>query len=244
MGRVDDKVVLITGGGGGIGGESGLLLAQEGARVALADIRIDEAQALADKIGSRARAFALDVTNEAQWGEVVAAAEAAFGPIDALVNSAGVASYGPTDQVSEAEFRRLIDINLIGTFLGFKAALPSMRKAGGGTVVNVSSLAGLVGMAGAAGYTASKWAVRGFTKAVAAEFGHEGIRVNSVHPGVIDTPLADAQKAIIDQLMPNLPLGRIGRAVEVAQLILFLTSDESSYSTGTEFAIDGGWAAS
>ena len=158
-----------------------------------------------------------------------------------LVNSAGVASYGPTDQVSEDESRRILDINLIGTFLGFKAAVPSMRRAGGGSVVNISSLAGLIGMPGAAAYTASKWAVRGFTKSVAGEFGHEGIRINSVHPGVIDTPLADAQKAIIDQLMPNLPLGRIGQPEEVARLVLFLASDESSYSTGSEFTSDGGW---
>ena len=244
MGRVDNKVVLISGGGGGIGGEAGLLLAREGALVALADVRIDEAQALADRVGDRARAFKLDVTSESQWDQVVAAAEAAFGPIDAMVNSAGIAGYGPTAEFSEAEFRRITDVNLIGTFLGFKATVPSMRRAGGGSIVNISSLAGLVGMAGAAAYTASKWGVRGFTKAVAAEFGHEGIRVNSIHPGVIDTPLAEAQKSIIDQLMPNLPLGRIGRPQEIAQLILFLASDESSYSTGTEFTVDGGWSAS
>ncbi len=241
MGRVDGKVALISGGGGGIGGQAALLLADEGARVALADVRIDEAGALADKIGDRAQAFPLDVTSAASWDDAVAATERAFGPVNVLVNSAGVASYGPTDQVSEDEFRRILDINLIGTFLGFKAAVPSMRRAGGGSVVNISSLAGLIGMPGAAAYTASKWAVRGFTKSVAGEFGHEGIRINSVHPGVIDTPLADAQKAIIDQLMPNLPLGRIGQPEEVARLVLFLASDESSYSTGSEFTSDGGW---
>jgi 3alpha(or 20beta)-hydroxysteroid dehydrogenase len=244
MGRVDNKVVLISGGGGGIGGEAALLLTREGGRVALADVRIDEARALADKIGHRATAFTLDVTSESQWNDVVAATEATFGPIDAMVNSAGIAGYGPTDEFSEADFRRITDVNLIGTFLGFKATVPSMRRAGGGSIVNISSLAGLVGMAGAAAYTASKWGVRGFTKAVAAEFGHEGIRVNSIHPGVIDTPLAEAQKLIIDQLMPNLPLGRIGQPAEIAQLILFLASDESSYSTGSEFTVDGGWSAS
>ncbi|WP_406813476.1 glucose 1-dehydrogenase [Mycobacterium sp. M23085] len=243
MGRADNKVVLISGGGGGIGGESARLLAKEGARVAIADVRLEDAKAVADQNGNNAIALNLDVTSEEQWEAAVLRIEDAFGPINALVNSAGIASYGPTEHVPQQEFRRLLDVNLLGTFLGFKAALPSMRRAGGGSVVNVSSLAGMVGMAGAAGYTASKWAVRGFTKAVAAEFGHEGIRVNSVHPGVIDTPLAAAQKAIIDQLMPNLPLGRIGNPIEVAQLVLHLVSDESSYSTGTEFTVDGGWSA-
>jgi 3alpha(or 20beta)-hydroxysteroid dehydrogenase len=245
MGRVDGKVVLITGGGSGLGAAAARLLAVEGACVVLADVKADAAAAVADELGAdHARSVSLDVTSEAQWTEALSAAQDAFGPVSALVNSAGVASYSPIDQVTETEFRRVIDINLIGTFLGVKSVVPMMRGIGGGSIVNISSLAGLVGLPQAAAYSASKWGVRGLTKSVAAEVGSDGIRVNSVHPGVIDTPILAAQQGLIDQIIPVLPLGRIGRAQEVAQLIVYLVSDESSYTTGTEFPIDGGWHVS
>lgn len=244
MKRVEGKVVVISGGGGGIGGESARQLAAEGARVVVADVRLSDAKEVARSIGDHAIARPLDVTDADQWAAVLADAEQAFGAVEVLVNSAGIACYGPTESVAEEEFRRIQDVNMLGTFLGVKAAIPSMRSAGGGSIINISSLAGIVGMAGASAYTASKWAVRGFTKAIAAEFGQEGIRVNSIHPGVIDTPLAAAQKAIIDQLMPNLPLGRIGEPSEIASLVVHLASDESGYTTGAEFVVDGGWSAS
>ena len=244
MDRAAQKVAVISGGGGGIGGECARQLAAEGARVVVTDVRLSDAEDVARKIGDNAIARALDVTRADQWAAVIAAAEQAFGAVDVLINCAGIASYGPTESIAEEEFRRIQDVNLLGTFLGMKAAIPSMRSAGGGSIINISSLAGIVGMASAAAYTASKWAVRGLTKALAAEFGREGIRVNSVHPGVIDTPLAAAQKPIIDQLMPNLPIGRIGEVHEIASLVIHLASDESSYTTGAEFVIDGGWSAS
>jgi 3alpha(or 20beta)-hydroxysteroid dehydrogenase len=170
--------------------------------------------------------------------------QARLGRVDILVNSAGVASYAATETLSEAEYRRVVDINQVGTFLGIRAVIPAMRRAGGGSIVNVSSLAGLVGMPQAIAYTASKWAVRGMTKSAAAELGADRIRVNSVHPSVIDTPILGDAQGLIDQIMPQLPLGRIGQAHEVANMILFLASDESSYSTGSEFTVDGGWSAS
>jgi 3alpha(or 20beta)-hydroxysteroid dehydrogenase len=244
MGRVDGKVVLITGGGSGIGATAARMLAAEGARVAVADVRADAAGSVAGDLGSEAIAVELDVTSEDRWRGALLAVEEAFGPVSALVNSAGIASYNPIDLLSEAEFRRVIDVNLVGTFLGVKSVVPVMRAAGGGSIVNISSLAGLVGLPQAAAYSASKWGVRGLTKSVAAEVGADGIRVNSIHPGVIDTPLADAQKGLIDQIIPALPLGRIGRPQEVGHLIVYLVSEESSYTTGTEFPIDGGWHVS
>jgi 3alpha(or 20beta)-hydroxysteroid dehydrogenase len=149
------------------------------------------------------------------------------------------------EELSEAEFRRIVDINQLGTFLGIKSVLGPMRRAGVGSIINVSSLAGLVGMPQSLAYCASKWAVRGMTKSAAVDLGPDGIRVNSVHPGVIETPILGDVREIVDQILPpTLPLRRIGRPEEVASLILFLACDESSYCTGTEFAVDGGWHAS
>jgi 3alpha(or 20beta)-hydroxysteroid dehydrogenase len=221
MGRVEGKVAVVTGGGGGIGGEAARLLVAEGASVLLADIRLEAAQMVAAGLGERAAAVALDVTNEEQWSATIAEAEASFGAVNVLVNSAGVASYSPVEQLEELEFRRVLDINLLGTFLGIKTVIPSMRRAGGGSIINISSLAGLVGLPQAAAYTASKWGVRGMTKSMAAEV-----------------------QGLIDQIIPQLPLGRIGQAPEVGHYIVFLASDESSYATGTELALDGGWHVS
>lgn len=244
MNRAAGRTAIITGGASGIGAEAARRLAGEGATVVVADINYRAAQNVADEIGEHARAVALDVTNGAQWTDVIQSAENDLGPINVLINSAGVASYAPTETLDEAEYRRIIDINQVGTFLGIKSIIPALRRAGGGSIVNVSSLAGLIGLPQAIAYSASKWAVRGMTKSAAAELGHDGIRVNSVHPGVIDTPILGDAQGLVDQVMPQLPLGRIGRADEVANMILFLATDESSYTTGTEFAIDGGWHVS
>jgi 3alpha(or 20beta)-hydroxysteroid dehydrogenase len=244
MNRALGKTAIITGGASGIGAESARRLAEEGAKVVVADVNYSAAQKVADEIGESAHAVELDVTDGARWTAVIQSVEADLGSINVLVNSAGVASYAPIETLDEAEYRRVVDINQVGTFLGIKAVIPALRRAGGGSIVNVSSLAGLIGLPQAIAYSASKWAVRGMTKSAAAELGHEGIRVNSVHPGVIDTPILDDAQGLVDQVMPQLPLGRIGRADEVANMILFLATDESSYTTGTEFAIDGGWHVS
>lgn len=244
MGRMDQKIVLITGGAGGIGSETARAVVAEGGRVVLGDVAVDQARRVAAELGPAALAVALDVTDENHWRAAVASAEEAFGGLHALVNNAGIASYGPLEHLDLAEFNRIIGVNQVGPFLGMKSAIPALRRAGGGSIVNVSSLAGLVGLPQACAYTASKWAVRGMTKTAASELGGDGIRVNSVHPGVIDTPLADAQRELIDAIIPQLPAGRLGRAREIADLVLFLVSDESSYCTGAEFAADGGWSAS
>lgn len=241
MSRAAGKTAIITGAASGIGAEAARALAREGATVVLADVNHAAARQVAQTIGAGASSAELNVTSEAQWKRVVTSAEAEHGPINVLINSAGIASYGPTESLDEAEYRRVVDVNQVGTFLGLKTIIPTMRRAGGGSIVNVSSLAGLIGMPQALAYSASKWAVRGMTKSAAAELGDAGIRVNSVHPGVIDTPILGDAQQLIDQLMPKLPLGRIGRPDEVANMILFLASDESSFSTGTEFVLDGGW---
>lgn len=242
MNRVAGKTAIVTGAASGIGAEAARRLAAEGGTVVLADINHDGARAVADEIGGSACALRLDVTASADWRDVVATTDEKIGPVNILVNSAGVGQYAPLDALDEDEFRRVVDINQLGTFLGMKTVVPSMRRAGGGSIVNISSLAGLIGFPYALAYTASKWAVRGMTKSLATELGPEGIRVNSIHPGVIDTPILAASPAIADEVKA-LPLGRIGRPADVANMILFLASDESGYSTGSEFVLDGGWQA-
>lgn len=245
MNNVEGKVALVTGAASGIGAETARSLVGGGARVVLSDVDYDRLRTVAQELGDWAVTAELDVTSEIQWLEALGVAEASFGPIDVLVNSAGVASYGSLEEITEREYRRVIDVNQMGTFLGIKSSVPSMRRAGSGSVINVSSVAGLVGMAGASAYTSSKWAVRGLTKAAAGELGAHNIRVNSVHPGVIDTPILGPVRGIVDQLMPpNLAFGRVGQPSEVAGLIVFLASDQSTYITGAEFAVDGGWSAS
>ncbi|BDB44752.1 MULTISPECIES: glucose 1-dehydrogenase [Mycobacterium] len=245
MERVAGKTAIITGAASGIGAETARRLAAEGATVVLADINLTGAATVAEQIGSQARPTRLDVTDGSAWTALLERVNTELGPVHVLVNSAGVASSAPIDDLAEAEFRRVMDINALGTFLGLQAVVPAMRRAGGGSIINVSSLAGLVGMAQSLAYCASKWAVRGMTRSAALDLGADRIRVNSVHPGVIDTPILGGIRDIVDQILPpNLPLGRIGRADEIANMILFLASDESSYTTGCEFTADGGWSAS
>lgn len=211
-------------------------LAAEGARVVFGDILDDAGQQLQEAIGGSARYVHLDVTSDDDWKAAVAMAEQEFGPIGLLVNNAGIVSYGAVDVMEPDEFRRVIDINLIGTFLGMHYAVPSMRKAGGGAIINISSTAGLMGYATIAAYGASKWGVRGMTKAVALELGSDNIRVMSIHPGPIRTPMTDGMG---EELTMAQPIKRFGEPEEVTKLLMFMAAD-ATYSTGSEWVIDGG----
>lgn len=243
MGRLDDKVAIITGGARGMGSSHVRLFAKEGAKVIIADILEEEGQALAQELGENVKFLTLDVTKAANWNEVVTETEKAFGSVNVLVNNAGISMSKSIDEITEEEYRRIVNINQVSVFLGMKAVIPSMKKGGGGSIVNISSMNGLVG--GAIGYTDTKFAVRGMTKAAALELAQYGIRVNSVHPGVIETPmiLQEDSKDVIKEFAKHIPVGRIAKPEEVSNLVLYLASDESSYSTGSEFVIDGGMTA-
>jgi 3alpha(or 20beta)-hydroxysteroid dehydrogenase len=234
---LDGKVVLVTGAARGMGAEHVRRLVADGARVMATDVLDAEGEALVAGLGDNARHHHHDVTSEEDWVAVVAATEAVFGPIDHLVNNAGIVSFGTIESTDPAEFRRTIDINLTGCWLGMHHCIPSLRRAGGGSIVNISSTAGLQGYANLGAYVASKWGLRGLTKTAALELGPSGIRVNSIHPGPIRTPMI----ASLDQstLAAGQPIARIGEPAEVTDLLLFLLAD-ATYSTGHEFVIDGG----
>jgi len=242
MGRLDGKVAIITGGARGMGAAHVRRFVGEGAKVVFTDILAEEGRALATELGGNALFLKHDVANESDWDRVVAEAESAFGPVDVLVNNAGIAPNKPLEETAEAEYRRVIDINQVSVFLGMKAVIGSMRKTKNGSIVNISSLAGLIAGRNQIAYVASKFAVRGMTKAAALEFGEYGIRVNSIHPGIIATPMTmnDETRAMLAEISKTIPLGRVANPEEVSNLVLFLASDESSYSTGSEFVIDGG----
>jgi 3alpha(or 20beta)-hydroxysteroid dehydrogenase len=237
--RLDGKVALITGGARGQGAAEARLFVREGAKVLVTDVLDAEGAALAEELGDAGRYRHHDVTSAADWAAAVDDAVGAFGSLDVLVNNAGIHHVTPIEDETLEVFERTIRVNLYGPFLGIQAVLPAMRAAGGGAIVNISSLAGMRGIPGHGAYGASKWAVRGLTKTAALELGHDGIRVNSVHPGAIKTAmLPDGPGG--DARFAGLPAGRPGEAEEVANLVLFLASDESSYITGTEHVIDGG----
>lgn len=236
MGRFEDTIALVSGGARGMGASHARGLIAEGAKVVIGDILDDEGKTLADELGENCSFVHLDVTDDLQWEEAVAAAERQFGPLNLLVNNAGIVSYGACDMMPPDEFRRVIDINLTGTFLGMHNAVPSMRRAGGGVIVNISSTAGMMGYAGIAAYSASKWGVRGMTKSAAMELGRDGIRVVSVHPGPIRTPMTEDMG---DELTAAQPIPRFGEPEEVTKMVLFLAGD-ATYSTGSEFVVDGG----
>lgn len=252
-GRVEGKVALVTGAGSGLGAESARRLAREGAAVVLTDISADAGQAVADGIadaGGKALFLTQNVADQARWAEVVAETLKAFGRLDVLVNNAGVAGGGPLLETTFEAWRQLMDINLDGVFLGMKAAAPVMVEAGRGSIINLSSILGKVGSPGAPAYCASKGGVALLSKATALELAPFGVRVNSVHPGFIETPmvagaLREAENAneMRDIIISRHALGRLGVPREIADGIVFLASDESSFMTGSELVIDGGYTA-
>lgn len=245
MGRLDDKVCLITGAARGQGAAEARLFIEEGAKVWLTDVLDDEGAALADEIGGTYRH--LDVRDEAAWSDLVGEIASTEGTLDVLVNNAGVFANGKHYELSVDEFSRVMDINCVGVFLGMRAASPIMRDAGRGSIVNISSVAGLQGGMDAFAYFTSKWAVRGMTKAAAVENGRRNVRVNSIHPGMIDTEMLNVGvlggQDNSEMVRRSVPLGRTAHADEVAKLALFLASEDSSYCTGCEFVVDGGMSA-
>ena len=248
--RLMGKVALISGGARGMGACEAGLFAREGARVVVGDLRESEGRAVEAEIvakGGEALFVRLDVTNENDWERAVTAAEGRFGKLDVLVNNAGVGGVGRVEDTKLADWNRVMDINSTGVFLGTKAAIPAMRRAGGGSIVNISSQLGLVGMDDSSPqYQASKGAVRLLTKLTAVQYAKERIRANSVHPGPIVTPMTEARRAdpaVYQRMVSRIPLGRYGESEDVAYGVLYLASDESSFVTGSELVIDGGWTA-
>ena len=239
MGRLDGKVAIITGAARGQGAAEARLFAAEGARVLLADILDADGEAVAAEIGDAAAYTRLDVTDEAQWQAAVALAEQRFGPVTVLVNNAGILHFQVLHKTELSDFENVMRVNVHGVFLGMKSVVPSMTRAGGGSIVNISSTAGLVGLPYFGAYVASKWAVRGLTKTAAIDLGHKGIRVNSVHPGGIDTPMVAGTTADAP-FYKRLPVPRMGSPDEAARAVLFLAADEASSIAGAELAVDGG----
>ncbi|BAD59658.1 glucose 1-dehydrogenase [Nocardia farcinica] len=244
MGVLDGKVALITGGARGMGAEHARQFVAEGARVVFGDVRDEEGEALAAELGDDAHYVHHDVTSESEWSEVVAATIDRFGKLDILVNNAGINRFAPICEQSLDEFRLILDTNLTSTWLGIRAAAPVMSD--GGSIVNMSSVEGYAGAAGLSAYAASKFGIRGLTKVAARELGSRNIRVNSVHPGGIATPMNTEFAPNLDPdkpFVPSLPIARWGRAAEVTHVVVFLASDAASYCTGSEVLVDGGLLA-
>ena len=249
--RLEDKVALITGGASGMGASMARLFAREGARVVIADMLESEGRKLAGEIvaaNGAARFQRLDVTSEADWQAALDATIAQVGRLDILVNDAGISGSAEEDLLDSAAWQRIMAVNATGTFLGMKYAIPVMKEAGGGAIVNLSSISGVTGQQGLhVAYNASKGAVRTLTKAAAVQHGRDNIRVNSVHPGLMPpmrTSGRTADPAVRKKWIENsVPLGRAGRVEEVANAVLFLASDEASYITGAELYVDGGFLA-
>ncbi len=262
MGRLDGKVAIITGAARGMGEAEARLFAAEGARVVIADVLAEEGRSVAARIGDAARFALLDVTDEEAWRHLLAFTTDEFGCPDVLVNNAGVLVPSPIRDLDVEQLRHVLDINLVGPILGVKVVGSAMADAGRGSIVNVSSTGGLVGMSMISSYVASKWGLRGFSRSAAIELGPSGVRVNSLHPGGVTTPMigVTAVSAMVEppgpgeaETNPTLaasdaqgatqPIQRMGRPIEIARLALFLASDESSFCTGAEFVADGGSVA-
>ncbi|MFI1621026.1 SDR family NAD(P)-dependent oxidoreductase [Streptomyces lydicus] len=247
--RLDGKVALITGATGGIGAATAQLFAREGARLVVADIRRERLTALTREIaetGAEVVSACLDVSSAQQWDEVITIVRERFGRLDVLVNVAGVLDWPGIEDTEEEAWNRVIDVNQKGTWLGMKAAMPLLRATGNASVINASSVLGLVGSGAAAAYQASKGAVRLLSKTAAVEYARQGVRFNSLHPGVIATPMIQDLLDEQGDQQPDIvrtPMRRAGRADEVASAMLFLAGDESSFVTGTELVVDGGLTA-
>jgi len=249
MARLAGKVAIVTGAAGGMGKADALLFAQEGAKVVVTDVQFDKVQEVVAEIkqqGGEAIGFRHDVASEEDWATIVDETVKQFGKIDVLVNNAGISSSVPMLDSSVELWNKIMSINLTGVFLGQKFVIPHMIENGGGSIVNISSIAGLTGGSGAGAYTASKGAVRLLTKATAVDFAKNNIRVNSIHPGYIETPMTVdlmANDEMRQWFLMQTPLPRLGKAEDIAKAVLFLASDESSYITGVELPVDGGYFA-
>jgi 3alpha(or 20beta)-hydroxysteroid dehydrogenase len=246
MGALEGKVAIVTGAARGQGEAEARLFVDEGAKVALTDVLDDQGQAVADELGEAAFYRRLDVTDETAWSETVGEVVSRWGRLDVLVNNAGIGEGGPIEYTTLESYRRVIDVNQIGVFLGMRSVIAPMRDSGGGSIVNISSVDGMLGMAYVIAYVSSKFAVRGMTKTAAIELGQYGIRVNSVHPGGVDTPMIHPEGFEgfdPGPMFSKIPLQRIGMPDDIAKVVLFLASDASGYVTGTELVADGGLIA-
>ncbi|HEY8481688.1 MAG TPA: glucose 1-dehydrogenase [Spirillospora sp.] len=246
MGQLDGKVALITGGARGMGKSHVRRFLDEGAKVVFGDVLEEEGAKLAADLGDDARFVRMDVTREEDWRTAVETTTETYGALNVLVNNAGIIRHKTIEEMSLDEFRRILEVNLVGQWLGVKAVIPAMKEAGGGSIINVSSTEGFIGAQGLAAYSASKFGVRGLTKAAARELGRHGIRVNSIHPGGVLTPLSLQEDVVAgtadsaEAFLKALPLGRMGKAKEVSGIVVYLASDDSSYCTGSEVLVDGG----
>jgi 3alpha(or 20beta)-hydroxysteroid dehydrogenase len=239
--RFEGRTVIVTGAARGMGASHARGFIEEGANVMVADVLDDEGRLTARQLGGRAEFVSLDVRSPEQWRAAVQDAERAFGPVSVLVNNAGVTWHDVAIVDSDpADWQRVIDTNLNGAYLGMRAVVPSMRKAGGGSIVNVSSSVAMIGLPRIAPYVASKWALRGLTKCAAMEMAQDNIRVNSVHPGMTITPMVDDMLDAVTSFTSTLAIPRAADPAEITRLVLYVASDEASFSTGSEFVADGG----
>ncbi|TBL44455.1 MULTISPECIES: SDR family NAD(P)-dependent oxidoreductase [unclassified Micromonospora] len=239
MERLQGKTALVTGGAMGMGAATVRRFVTEGAHVVIADVNRTVAEALAAELGPQAVAERLDVRSAEEWAALVGRTEERFGSVDILVNNAGIADPAPLEQWDAARLQRTLDVNLIGVFNGIQAVVPAMKRAGGGSIVNIGSVGALQGVPRMSGYVVSKWGVRGLTKTAALELGVHGIRVNAVHPGQIQTPMTEG----VTFDTSNVALGRVGQPDDIARIVLFFASDDSAFVTGSEVAGDGGQIA-
>ena len=240
-GKLTGKIAIVTGGARGQGASHARAMVREGARVALTDVRVELGEALAAELGDAAMFIQHDVSKPADWDRVVAATEAAFGPINILVNNAGIVFLKELQAMTFEEYERVIAVNQTSVFLGMKAVLASMRRAAGGSIINISSAAANKGIRGNLAYTAAKAAIGGMGRVAALELTADNIRVNTVLPGIIRTPMVDEPDADrVAAMIEGIPVKRLGSPAEVSNLIIYLASDDSSYSTGSEFVVDGG----